>query len=143
MLQTLLVTSRESYSFSYFLPGSYYTFIGTSITIIIIGGLFGAFRTAEKMKNLNWCQGTYTQKLSRIAIAYLLLIPSWVLQYYLPKIIADNLVTSFLINEFFLNMLHFTLIVYLEFGFLPFYVFHKLRLTNHNIGDYNFLPSRL
>ena len=91
---------------------------------------------------MTWHLGSYKQKIARIAIAYILLIPSWILQYYLPNIISNNLVTSFLINEFFLNMLHFTIIIYLEFGYVQFYILKKLKLTNQEeIMGFQFLPG--
>lgn len=88
------------------------------------------------MLNLNWFEGNNKQKLARIAISTIVLVPSWILQYYLPYIISINLVSSLVINEFFLNMLHLTLIVYLQFGIFPYYIFKKLKLVNDNIHGY-------
>lgn len=143
MLQIPLVNYFFLRYFYCFSQGSWFTFIGTSIIIVIIGGLFGAFRANLNMKNLKWHLGSYKQKILRIVIAYILLIPSWILQYYLPNIISNNLVTSFLINEFFLNMMHFALIVYLMFGYVPFYILKKLKLTNQNENmEYNYLSGK-
>ena len=88
------------------------------------------------MNNLNGFEGTYKQKAARVVISTIFLIPSWVLQYYLPMIISNNFVSSMLINEFFLNMLHLTFIVYIHFGIFPFYIFRRLKLINDNIHGY-------
>ena len=125
----------------YLYIGNWFTFIGTSVVIILLGGLCGAFRTMDSM-NMNWYLGTYKQKFLRVLISYILLIPSWVLQFYLPKLISINIVTSFVINEFFLNMLHFTLILYIHFGYLPYYVFRRMKLTSDQDNTYDFLGGR-
>lgn len=103
--------------------------------------MFGTFKNIQNMNNLNWNEGSYKQKLVRILISYVTLIPSWVLQYYLPFIISKNIVTSFVINEFFFNMIHLAFIVYIEFGYYPYHIFKRLKLVNSNVRGYSYLHS--
>lgn len=91
---------------------------------------------------MSWWEGTYKQKIARVAISYFLMIPSWFLQYNLIELLKINFLTTFVINEFFLNAAHFTIILYLQFGFVPFYILRRLKLTSsfENM-NYNYIGS--
>ena len=87
------------------------------------------------MKNVNLLGGTTKQKIIRTILTNLMLIPSWFLEIYMPTIVSNNLVTSFVINEFFLIMIHFFLIFYLQFGYVSYYILKPLKLTNSNLNN--------
>lgn len=63
--------------------GPWFNFIQTSVLFAWVGAVFGISYCFRKISNVNWAAGNLKQKLLRIFITNLLIIPSWIFISYI------------------------------------------------------------
>lgn len=86
------------------------------------------------MNNILWCDTNTKQRIIRVIIASLFLIPSWIYSIFFKDLVKKLDLHVVFFNEYLLHGIHFFFLYYIVFGLTPFYVFKKLNLTNEKIG---------
>eukprot|EP01017_Pseudomicrothorax_dubius_P040544 TRINITY_DN6357_c0_g1_i1.p1 TRINITY_DN6357_c0_g1~~TRINITY_DN6357_c0_g1_i1.p1 ORF type:complete len:432 (+),score=105.25 TRINITY_DN6357_c0_g1_i1:146-1441(+) len=114
-----------------YLLGPWFSFTKFSLMILLLGAVFGAARTFRDMQNVFWYRTSWQKRLARVAIANALIGISWLISWS-----EDNITGKFSsagLNEFLYLSIHFFLVYYIGFGYLPKYVFQKLNLVNTDL----------
>ena len=94
-----------------------------------IGAAFGVGVCFRSIKNLKWAGGNQKNRILRILITNLMIIPSWIFIIFVQNV--GTWVTSIGLNIYLVNAVHFLILYLWIFGYMPILVFHRLlKITN-------------
>lgn len=91
------------------------------------------------MSNIHWIETSLNKKILRVVLASCLLIPSWFFYIYFYDFLESVSNDTLFINEYLSHAIHFFLVYFLIFGFAPYYIFSKIKLTNSSATNYTAL----
>lgn len=114
--------------------GPWFNFLQTATLFAWIGAVFGISFCYRKMSVNQWSQGSLKNKIIRLLIGNILIIPSWIFVAYLQ---TGSWVEDIGLNDFIVDAVHYFVLYLWLFGFMPVYVLEKLlKLTNREGEDY-------
>ena len=114
--------------------GPWFNFLQTATLFAWIGAVFGISFCYRKMSVNQWSQGSTKNRIIRVLVGNILIIPSWLFVAYLE---TGSWVQDIGLNEFIVDAVHYFVLYIWLFGFMPVYVLEKLLgLTNRENEDY-------
>jgi len=116
--------------------GGWYVFLQSATILAWIGGVFGISRCFRTIKSLEWYRGPLKQRLIRILVANLMMIPSWLFITLVEGQENDQtLIRRLGINDFIVDAFHFFVLYIWLFGYMPILVFARLLKNTHQTFD--------
>jgi hypothetical protein len=103
--------------------GPWFNFLQTATLFGWIGAIFGISYCFSKMGTPDWCKGTLKQKIIRLLIGNVLIIPSWIFVSFLEK---GSWIKDIGLNEFIIDSIHYFILYIWLFGWMPVYVLGRL-----------------
>jgi hypothetical protein len=114
--------------------GPWFNFLQTASLFGWIGAVFGISFCFNKMGNQDWCKGSKPRRILRIAIANILIIPSWIFAIYLE---GGSWIKDIGLNEFIVDAVHYFILYFWLFGLMPVFLLNRLlKLVNKDNEDY-------
>lgn len=114
--------------------GPWFNFVQTSVVFAWIGGIFGVSATFRKIESFDWYGGSWKQRLTRLLITNLLIVPSWLFSLLLVQ--KGDWIKDIGLNEFIVNGIHYFVLYFWLFGYLPILIFDKfLKITHKETDD--------
>lgn len=104
-----------------------------TILFALVGTIFGASLSFQKLTTINWYKGPYPIRTLRMFLANCFLAPSWLFFIYQEKIIRYFFPLGVGFGNFVVNSLHFFLLYYFLFGMLPTFIFKELKILNNEL----------
>lgn len=110
--------------------GAWFSIQNSTVMYPLIAALFGVSHCFRKTEQKQWFKGTKKQRLMRALIVNLLMIPSWILVVFQKELVQTDVMRLAGLNDYLLNAIHFFILYFWLFSFVPLYLFKRLQL-NH------------
>lgn len=99
----------------------------TAVLFGWIGAIFGISACYRKMTIPEWCEGSTRNRLLRALIGNLMVVPSWIF----VLLLEGSWIKDIGLNEFIVDAVHYFLLYFWLFGYMPILVFQKaLKIAN-------------
>jgi hypothetical protein len=114
--------------------GPWFNFVQTATVFGWIGGIFGISATFRKIEAFEWYGGSWKQRLSRLLITNLFIVPSWL--FLLLLVEQGEWIKDIGLNMFIVDGIHYFILYLWIFGYMPILVLDKtLKLTHKDNDD--------
>lgn len=124
---------KQNYRFDE-VVGPWFNFVQTATVFAWIGGIFGISATFRKIDSFEWYGGSWKQRLSRLVITNLFIVPSWLFSILLVE--KSDWIKDIGLNLFIVDGIHYFILYFWIFGYMPILVLHKgLKLTHKDTDD--------
>lgn len=101
----------------------------------MVGAIFGISFCFRTVKSLDWYRGSLKNRLLRVLISNILIVPSWLFIILAQgRSSTESSIENLGINEFIVDVVHFFVLYLWLFGYMPVYLLGKVFKLNY-AGD--------
>lgn len=104
--------------------GPWFNFIQTSVLEAWVGAVFGIGACFREIENIKWAGGNLKNRILRIIIANIFIIPSWIFIIFIQG--SGEWIAKIGLNIYLVDAIHFLILYLWIFGFMPILILHRL-----------------